>query len=72
VTPKRVRLIDTSGLKDDALQNIRERISLLGFRPAFVNGKPVESTITVNYLFRKPIHSDEAPPQSLINQAGKT
>jgi hypothetical protein len=65
VTPKQIKLITAHSSEAKMLQNARQRMSILSFRPAFVDGKPVGSTILVNYRLKLAMSDDQTTLVSL-------
>ncbi len=65
VTPSQVRLLQSDSVTPETRESIQQRISLLGFRPAFSDGEPVSTTITVHYHFREYTWEDQAAMLSL-------
>jgi hypothetical protein len=66
VTPKQINLITAHNIEDLVLENARQRMEILGFRPAFVDGKPVASTLLVTYRLRDSLKTDQSNLLSLL------
>ncbi len=58
VTPKQTKLMASYGLEQKTLENVQARIAAISFRPAFVDGIPTVSRLTLDYRFRDAIWSD--------------